>query len=249
MIGPLGMIDSVYEERAVLFLDILGFSKLIEDGRESEILEALEIGEDIKRKSQIDNFNTLEISSFSDSVIVSENIGDGTGIVQIVHYAGFLVWKFLNLGILTRGGIAIGKMHHKKGVVFGPALVEAHRLESKHAIYPRIVTSSDVFHGYIRREAIIRPEYVGVMQTIFREDFDSQLHINIFSDVCSGQPEKFIVRRQIVGSSGFSNTANASRSARRKCIDAALLKNSSTIPEHLVKLGWLKKYAESTDVA
>jgi hypothetical protein len=46
----------------------------------------------------------------------------------------------LQYGFLTRGGIAVGQLHHRQNVVFGPALVEAVNLE-REAIYPRLICS------------------------------------------------------------------------------------------------------------
>jgi hypothetical protein len=44
---------------------------------------------------------------------------------------------------LVRGAVVLGKIYHEEGIIFGPALIEAHRLE-KHAVYPRIVATVEV---------------------------------------------------------------------------------------------------------
>lgn len=48
------------------------------------------------------------------------------------------------MGMLYRGAAVIGELRHDGAIVFGKGLVEAHRLESKIARYPRIVISSTV---------------------------------------------------------------------------------------------------------
>lgn len=45
------------------------------------------------------------------------------------------------MGMLYRGAIVIGELHHRKSIVFGKGLIEACRLESKIARYPRIILS------------------------------------------------------------------------------------------------------------
>jgi hypothetical protein len=42
-------------------------------------------------------------------------------------------------GILVRGGLAKGMLHHRGNVVFGPALLDAYALESTIAKFPRIL--------------------------------------------------------------------------------------------------------------
>ena len=56
--------------------------------------------------------------------------------------------------MLVRGGVTIGKLHHSGGVVFGEAMVDAYRLESRVAIYPRVVVSSRIYTLLPNRERI-----------------------------------------------------------------------------------------------
>ena len=44
-------------------------------------------------------------------------------------------------GVLVRGGLTFGKISVRNGSIFGPAFIEAYDLESKVAVYPRIVVS------------------------------------------------------------------------------------------------------------
>jgi hypothetical protein len=238
------MSQSIYENRAVLFLDILGFASLVNAGRESEIFEVLQISQDIKRCYPFDKPGDMEISAFSDSIIVSAKVEDGAGVAKIVHYAGYLAWKYLNLGILTRGGVAVGKMHHKDGVAFGPALLMAYDLESKLAIFPRVLTSSDVHNQYIEYEVITRAGLSEMMRTVLREDLDMQVHINLMSDWCAGQPDSFMPNKPATNGV-TSYTGTEILLAKKTCIYSAIDKNTSSDARHLVKLGWLKKYVDS----
>jgi hypothetical protein len=50
---------------------------------------------------------------------------------------------FLHLGMLMRGGVSLGPLIHAQGgPLFGPAMNEAYRLESKCAIYPRVLVDA-----------------------------------------------------------------------------------------------------------
>lgn len=46
-------------------------------------------------------------------------------------------------GILFRGAVVIGDLYNDKIIIFGPAMLEAYELESKKAIYPRIIIEED----------------------------------------------------------------------------------------------------------
>jgi hypothetical protein len=82
----------------------------------------------------------------SDSVILSaplqhghKNLADGLGIVAIKTIQ--IAQKVLELGLLVRGGISIGKVWHDDRNIFGSGYVSAYDLEQK-AIHPRVILSS-----------------------------------------------------------------------------------------------------------
>jgi hypothetical protein len=56
-------------------------------------------------------------------------------LLDLVHAQGELIMK----GVLLRGGVTYGPISFSKSRIFGPALVVAHELESRFALYPRIV--------------------------------------------------------------------------------------------------------------
>lgn len=87
----------------------------------------------------------LEITQFSDSFVFSapaQNFAACEMLIKSVCAMHLLF--FMSLGMMIRGGIAVGKLiHTKNGPLFGPAMNMAYTLESKSAIYPRVVISKD----------------------------------------------------------------------------------------------------------
>jgi hypothetical protein len=79
----------------------------------------------------------------------------------------------LRLGFLLRGGATIGKLHHEVGVVFGDAMIEAFKLESQTAIFPRVVLSPKI---------IGRPTWIAEKRCI-RRDCDGIYCMNYFADM------------------------------------------------------------------
>jgi len=52
-----------------------------------------------------------------------------------------LALQMLKLGLLIRGGVAIGNIFHDDHIIFGVGVNEAYRLESTVARYPRVILS------------------------------------------------------------------------------------------------------------
>lgn len=174
------MSNAIYEERAVLFLDILGFKVLIESGQEQKIFTAL--GTSAAFANGKPSFPELtHTTAFSDSIVVSHRLKPA-GVQNIINTASMLAWCFLQQGILIRGGIAYGNMHHTNDRLFGHAMNNAYQLESKLAIFPRIVVSEEF-------RALACPESsdatnIGIGNCdpeVLRQDFDGQWHIDLMS--------------------------------------------------------------------
>lgn len=172
---------AVYEQRAVLFLDILGFSDLVKSGRVHRLLGALEHlqGRALEFKEE----GHFDFTAFSDCVVVSTPLSDMKAALRLVTYAKFLALDLLAKGFLTRGAIVSGELYHKGAIVLGPALVEAYQLESKKALYPRILVSNDIIRAmYAAASGATLGESFAFLHPIFREDFDGSQHIDIFEN-------------------------------------------------------------------
>lgn len=89
----------------------------------------------------------LSITQFSDSFVLScpsENNSSCALLLKLIYFIHLMY--FHNLGMMVRGGVAIGDLiHEESGALFGPAMNEAYKLESKIAIYPRVVMSEKAF--------------------------------------------------------------------------------------------------------
>lgn len=59
----------------------------------------------------------------------------------LVVQAAWLQLNLIEAGFFVRGGLSLGLLHLRDGLVFGPALADAYELESDKAVHPRIVLS------------------------------------------------------------------------------------------------------------
>lgn len=131
-----------YCDRAVCFVDILGFASLIRKLDESpdshlNLLRALQKikGLDGGEVPGVDP-SQVEVSVFSDSIVLTAR---PQHLASIIWVCGHLQADLLELGIATRGGIAVGRTYHKDGILFGEGMLEAYKIEQSAAVYPRVV--------------------------------------------------------------------------------------------------------------
>lgn len=131
-----------YRNVYIAVIDILGYKALLNDLAENapkkmfeDILNAFSWA-----KTSHENLN---ISLFSDTIIIESLDDHPMGFWNMIQVISSLRLQLLQKGLLIRGGISFGSHFSQKGVLISPALVEAHILESKKAIYPRILISND----------------------------------------------------------------------------------------------------------
>jgi hypothetical protein len=170
--------ESVFTDHLVLYMDFLGVSEaatLWSEDRAASLIGLLTTIAEEKIEFSIDGASqtdgsykfkiTPETATFSDHIVASyrinwqDNEHLNTMIVEMyLKVAQDLVISIarraLDIGMLVRGGVTIGKLYHLGGVVFGEALVDAYHLESRVAIYPRIAVSSRIYSRLPNRDRI-----------------------------------------------------------------------------------------------
>jgi hypothetical protein len=138
-------------DRVVGFIDILGFADLVrhadrDPALRNEIIEALGKVRSIAAPGI--GSTDLRTQNFSDSLILSaRNTTDG--LWHLLLSMDALAWNLLQIGVLVRGGVTIGGMHHDEQIVFGVGVNEAYRLESTVAKMPRIVLGTRAIQAAI----------------------------------------------------------------------------------------------------
>jgi len=145
-----------YEDRYVAFLDICGFSDVI--GRTlppapsvtvDDVLSALAIPSEVNLEEvilgRIGDITAAKhsLTAFSDCVAISTAASE-QGLMNLLFHARAILFRLLKMGFLVRGGIARGLAFHDQGMIFGPAMLEAYRLEREVAVYPRVVLEPSI---------------------------------------------------------------------------------------------------------
>lgn len=178
-----------YENRVVLFLDILGFKELVDrttdkDNNDNEIA--------IEKLYQILNYvneykqENLEkdriVTQFSDTLVISFSEKLSSRLQLLFYQISILVTRLINEGILCRGAISYGKLIHTNDIIFGPALIDAYLTELKAAMYPRIILDKSILD--IARKSmnyhIEKGDRDSILEIHLNQDFDDKYFIDYF---------------------------------------------------------------------
>lgn len=133
-----------YSTRVVVFMDILGFKEMVLDPNRKDTLFYVMnyfkwTGESNYTGLLKENDLGKEVTVFSDSIVISYDAKIQGQVFYILLDIIRIQLDLANRGIILRGGVSIGELYHNRETIFGPAMIKAYELESKNAIYPRII--------------------------------------------------------------------------------------------------------------
>ena len=158
------------DEHIIFYVDLLGSKAVIDSSNDVQIERLTTLlhvlaktrGSAQRTEQDGDDGRAIqirpEITTFSDHAVISfplEHLNDEMALVAMMSAESMisaLARAALELDMLIRGGATIGALHHRDGVVLGGAMVEAWELESRTAIYPRVVISH-ALNSYLRPDA------------------------------------------------------------------------------------------------
>jgi hypothetical protein len=145
----------IYEDRVIAYVDILGWKAACSETKSPGLIQAVQIidrdASSFTRfikgaiKDSLDLipmplYESVQFAAFSDNFAISM---PQRSVCRVISSAAEICRNLLRIGFLTRGAITIGRLHHVDNIIFGPALVEAVKLE-KEAVYPRLVCSPEL---------------------------------------------------------------------------------------------------------
>lgn len=179
----------VYESRILAFVDILGFKNMVlaSDNNYQEqqrILKAMSIIHRVKELNDSGSDGGLRrygihVTTFSDSAIISYPLSHDGGLFYVLMDLIHLQIDLLMLGIFIRGGITIGAAHHDEFNAFGPAMVEAYELESKKAVYPRMILTEETIKTGLMYSPSHQNQYdICLFSNLIRQDTDGFFYLD-----------------------------------------------------------------------
>jgi hypothetical protein len=139
--------------RSVAYLDLLGFSNAVclAESSNDELDRVSRTVEYLRQTQQqfcdTRGYGAPCFTVLSDSVVISIDAADD--LLKLTNAVGGLAQDMLHFGFIVRGGITSGALVHDDRVCYGPAFIRAYELESKTAIWPRIVVDGNMLNHLV----------------------------------------------------------------------------------------------------
>lgn len=156
-----------FEERAVAFIDVLGFGSIVDQANQNpKHLKELEELIDLLNSAVfslnglVDNHISKELIPkhiyISDSIILSapltsKKMANYNGLSILVMRVIQITHMLLNKGYLIRGGISIGNVWHTESNIVGVAYQEAYKIETRTSV-PRVELSDSAIKYWYETE-------------------------------------------------------------------------------------------------
>jgi hypothetical protein len=187
-----------YEQRIVAFIDILGFKSLLSETTDNKgidnekainaVISAYEAIRDIwdldKKSDYLDteSSDSKKVSIFSDCLVVSFEVNQPSQVFYTLLEIKWLIMRLISRKILCRGAVSVGKFIHTDHYLFGPALVEAYTLESKAAMYPRVILDHTVIEAGAQNSIMDHDssEELRYVRSLLEQDSDGMYYIDYF---------------------------------------------------------------------
>lgn len=121
------------------------------------------------------------LKTFTDNIVIGHPIyEDGESQLGSIflNYAAYQLSLTLE-GFFVRGAVSTGEYYADEEFAFGPALLEAHHLESYEAITPRIILSNDTVElVYKHINYYAEPSWSPQARDLLKENTDDKYFIN-----------------------------------------------------------------------
>lgn len=183
----------------VAFLDFLGASDKMKSSEESDSFlqqikkiynSTLSLVEARNKNSTI-NMTDIKVRIFSDNIVIAQECVPPLDIqesLNILMFSSYIQANALLDGALIRGAITAGNFYIDDMMVYGEALVRAHELESKIAIYPRIVIDREI------AEKSLLPAFKVLKTKGLTQDFDGEWIVNFIAQFIGWEDRTISIR-------------------------------------------------------
>lgn len=224
------------------YLDILGFSKTIEEAyaqqREQQLLA--DVSEALKKSAaQLKEFvgrsPTMTVKFFTDNVVIGLQ-QTAWREMELLNLCWFLADYQLEMackGFFIRGGISIGTLFSNDSIVFGNSLLKAYKLENTKAVYPRIIIDP-TFNESVKEALASKADWFrNTLSFQLKRDVDDYLFVNYLH-------KTFETRRD--SQHGFAYYPNEDKILTHRKQVERRLQETQPKPEVWSKYFWVANY-------
>lgn len=219
------MREKVYtEEYYVASIDLLGVKNIIKSDADDINLNRIKsIYNSWPRILNDGYYQNMKIRFFSDNLVIALQTNKEGAADKILETIAWLCSHFLRCGYKPRGGVTKGQFFVDDTFVWGPALVDAYLLESKDAIYPRIIID----------ESVISDTGKHLADWMICEDEDGKLCLN-YLKAFGGSKEGWI-----------KDIESMLQMVENEIADLSRQSDSEEKEKIMCKLIWLKTFEET----
>jgi hypothetical protein len=132
-----------YTRSIVSYLDILGFSSLVETKKPGKISRILRILGESVEPHPTDEPAEIIFTRFSDTIIRSIPVPSPLFFIYELKTILRAQIALIPEGVIIRGAVTVGDIVQSWDVVYGPAVVRAYQLESPEGGFPRIIIDNE----------------------------------------------------------------------------------------------------------
>ena len=203
------MKEATYSKKLFAFLDILGFGRIVDESKRnpgliSKIAKMLSRSEQIAQSALTTKLTVLRVDlnnyvqrSFSDTSVICgpyDSHHDFSFISTWIMMYQYLMWK--EWRVFIRGAVVYGDLYLDKNIIFGPALIDAYRLEKckTKAVWPRVLVDQSMLNKTGEEERT-RDFY-----EFLRQDGDNLVYLDylreLFHLVVLGENKRIVGERQ-----------------------------------------------------
>ncbi len=249
---------NLYNDCFVVFLDILGVKNLVTEFEEKKdlmknLIDTLKINKVFSEANQkiTSDKGMLDIRSwyFSDSFVFlmkakSQNLPH---LFLIIRY---LQDRFWENGYLLRGAITKEKMYYPKkneNILLGQGIINAYKLESEIAIYPRIVVDKEVIDFIDNNQTDAKPfGNNGKLRDFIKPDNDGIYFLDLLNNGITRKKNEIIVSQDNTFSIQWNSEENSNLTEVINSVKNIISTNKSNDIKIKQKYDWLKSYLENS---
>lgn len=130
------------------YLDILGFTEKIVSNDIKYFNKYLSVLEkELEYVEKRHSRSSFELKIFTDNFVFGHPWYDEYGEVELANIFWVLAhiqFNFSLSDIFIRGAVSMSDLYMDENIVLGPAIIDAYKLETEKAVYPRIILSKEV---------------------------------------------------------------------------------------------------------
>jgi len=149
--------EKTYDEKLVAFIDVLGMTEKTLGGSAEQSLTLmgnLRLCVDTECSPLPGDVKFLQLGDGFTIVADLACINELCEALSRIQWRVLVYSQMMLRGALTAGPVGFDEEHEDIKYIVGPAFISAYRLETKNAIYPRIILASEEIEPYMAQQSI-----------------------------------------------------------------------------------------------